>query len=78
MKPIIVLPALLCLGIAAGWALDLAAGSMLLWVCIFFVLALLREVWSSEQARRLIERDRNEHLAHEREVGRAHQRDRGD
>jgi len=42
------------------------------------VLALLRLVWHSEQARRAIERDRNAHLVSEREVARAHQRDRGD
>jgi hypothetical protein len=39
---------------------------------------MLREIWWSEKARRSIERVREEHLAKEREFGRARQRERGD
>lgn len=51
---------------------------MLRWGVILFVLAMLREAWWSEKAHRSIERERNEHLAREREFGRARQRERGD
>jgi tRNA A37 N6-isopentenylltransferase MiaA len=51
---------------------------MLLGGSILLVLAMLREIWWSEKARRSIERARDEHLAKEREFGRARQRERGD
>jgi hypothetical protein len=51
---------------------------MVLWGSVVMVLALLREIWRSEKARRSIERERAAHLAAEREFGRARQRERGD
>ena len=53
-------------------------GNLLVWGAAIFALAMLREIWLSERARRSAERVRNEHLASEREFARARQRDRGD
>jgi hypothetical protein len=78
MKAVAALLAIIGLWIVGGRLLQLPSGTMLLGGSILFVLAMLREIWWSEKARRSIERARDEHLAKEREFGRARQRERGD
>jgi len=78
MKPIATLLAIICLWILGGSLLHLSLATILFWGSVLFVLALLREIWWSEKARRSIERKRAEHLADEREFGRIRQRERGD
>ena len=53
-------------------------GNILFWGSAIFALAMLHRIWLSERARRLIERERDEHFASEREFSRARQRERGD
>ena len=78
MKPIAAFLAMIFLWIVGAWLLNLSAGTILTVGGAFFVLVMLRELWWSEKAHRSIERKRNEHLAREREFGRASQRERGD
>jgi hypothetical protein len=78
MKAIAALLAIVGLWTVGDRLLQLSSGTMVLGGSILFVLVMLREIWWSETARRSIERVRDEHLAKEREFGRARQRERGD
>ena len=78
MKAIAALLAIVGLWTVGDRLLQLSSGTMVLGGSILFVLVMLREIWWSEKARRSIERVREEHLAKEREFGRARQRERGD
>lgn len=53
-------------------------GTLLFWATALAALAMLRELWLSERARRLVVRARDEHWARERAFAGARRSERGD
>jgi hypothetical protein len=58
--------------------ISLSFGDLLISGVVIFALAMLRQIWMSERARRSLEHEREVHLVSERLFGRDRLRERGD